>query len=57
MQLEEKQIPYVVEKINMRCYGPKPSHFLAKVRENAEKCVPVNTKVCAKVSEKRVIVS
>lgn len=31
LQLEEKQIPYVVEKINMRCYGDKPSEFLRKV--------------------------
>ena len=27
MQLEEKQIPYTVEKINMRCYGDKPESF------------------------------
>jgi glutathione S-transferase len=26
--LEQKQIPYVVEKINMRCYGDKPVDFL-----------------------------
>jgi glutathione S-transferase len=26
--LEQKQIPYVVEKINMRCYGDKPVEFL-----------------------------
>ncbi len=25
MQLEEKQIPYTLEKINMRCYGARPS--------------------------------
>ena len=31
LQLEEKRIPYVVEKINMRCYGDKPAEFLAKV--------------------------
>ena len=31
MLLEEKQIPYTVEKINMRCYGDKPASFLAKV--------------------------
>ena len=31
MQLEEKQIPYRVEKINMRCYGEKPASFTAKV--------------------------
>ncbi|CAD7697329.1 unnamed protein product [Ostreobium quekettii] len=28
MQLEEKRIPYVLEKINMRCYGEKPESFL-----------------------------
>ena len=27
MTLEEKQIPYKVEKINMRCYGEKPASF------------------------------
>jgi glutathione S-transferase len=26
--LEEKRIPYRVEKINMRCYGDKPNSFL-----------------------------
>ena len=31
MQLEEKQIPYTLEKINMRCYGPKPPSYSAKV--------------------------
>ena len=31
MLLEEKRIPYTVEKINMRCYGDKPPSFLAKV--------------------------
>lgn len=30
-ELEEKQIPYTMEKINMRCYGDKPKEFLAKV--------------------------
>jgi glutathione S-transferase len=29
--LEEKQISYRVEKINMRSYGPKPKEFLEKV--------------------------
>uniref|UniRef100_A0A061QXR9 Glutathione S-transferase n=1 Tax=Tetraselmis sp. GSL018 TaxID=582737 RepID=A0A061QXR9_9CHLO len=28
LQLEEKRIPYRVEKINMRCYGDKPESFL-----------------------------
>jgi glutathione S-transferase len=27
LQLEEKQIPYKVEKIPMRCYGEKPKSF------------------------------
>jgi glutathione S-transferase len=31
LQLEEKRIPYVIEKINMRCYGPKPRAFIEKV--------------------------
>ena len=31
LQLEEKRIPYVIEKINMRCYGDKPRDFMAKV--------------------------
>ena len=28
MTLEEKRIPYRIEKVNMRCYGEKPSSFL-----------------------------
>jgi glutathione S-transferase len=28
MQLEEKRIPYKVEKVNMRCYGEKPRSFM-----------------------------
>jgi len=28
LMLEEKKIPYRVEKINMRCYGDKPNSFL-----------------------------
>ena len=31
MQLEEKRIPYRVELINMRSYGPKPQEFLERV--------------------------
>lgn len=30
LQLEEKRVPYRVEKINMNCYGDKSSSFLAK---------------------------
>lgn len=29
MTLEEKRIPYRVEKVNMRCYGDKPREFLS----------------------------
>ena len=29
--LEEKRIPYTIEKVNMRCYGAKPDSFLRKV--------------------------
>lgn len=31
MHLEEKQIPYKIERINMRSYGDKPTSFLQKV--------------------------
>lgn len=31
LQLEEKRIPYRIEKINMRCYGSKPVSFMAMV--------------------------
>lgn len=31
LQLEEKRIPYKIEKINMRCYGSKPMSFMAMV--------------------------
>ncbi|CAI7809283.1 unnamed protein product [Closterium sp. NIES-54] len=31
LQLEEKRIPYRVEKINLKCYGPKPDWFLELV--------------------------
>jgi len=31
LQLEEKRVPYRIEKINMRCYGDKPAAFLSKV--------------------------
>ena len=30
LQLEEKRVPYVIEKINMRCYGDKPMSYLKK---------------------------
>eukprot|EP00903_Cladosiphon_okamuranus_P019526 g17957.t1 len=36
MMLEEKRIPYRVEKINMRSYGEKPAWYLAKVPSASE---------------------
>ena len=38
IQLEEKQIPYEIEKINMRCYGDKPAAYTAKV-VNLASCI------------------
>ena len=35
LQLEEKRIPYTMEKINMRCYGDKSPEYLAKVELDA----------------------
>lgn len=31
LQLEEKRIPYHVEKINMNCYGPKPDWYIRMI--------------------------
>lgn len=31
LQLEEKQVPYIIEKVNMRCYGDKTAEFMRKV--------------------------
>lgn len=33
LQLEEKEIPYMIEKINMRCYGSKPLDYMAIVSQ------------------------
>jgi glutathione S-transferase len=38
MTLEEKRIPYRIEKINMRCYGEKPSSF-ARIQPSGQ--IPV----------------
>ncbi len=40
-QLEEKRIPYTIEKINMRCYGDKPPEYTRKARAAAT-CRPVD---------------
>ena len=34
-QLEEKRIPYTIEKINMGCYGDKPPEYTRKARAAA----------------------
>jgi len=43
--LEEKQIPYEVEKINMRCYGPKPASFMQKVPSGLLPVLEFNGKI------------
>ena len=45
LQLEEKRIPYRIEKINMRCYGDKPAEFLSKVPSGLLPVLEVNGKV------------
>jgi len=42
LQLEEKRLPYRIEKINMRCYGDKPPAFLAKVPSGLLPAVELN---------------
>eukprot|EP00877_Chromochloris_zofingiensis_P005299 jgi/Chrzof1/14770/Cz09g15160.t1 len=54
LQLEEKQIPYVIEKINMRCYGGKPPEFLAKVPSGLLPVLEVDGRV---ITESAVIMS
>ena len=43
--LEEKQIPYVVEKINMRSYGDKPKEFLQLVPNGLLPAIKLNGQV------------
>lgn len=52
LQLEEKKIPYVIEKINMRCYGDKPREFLEKVPSGLLPVLEVNGQV---ITESAVI--
>ena len=52
MQLEEKRIPYVKEKINMRCYGPKPQSFLDIAPNGALPVIELDGRV---ISESSVI--
>lgn len=43
--LEEKQIPYRVEKINMRSYGDKPKEFLDKIPSGLLPVVEIDGKL------------
>jgi glutaredoxin len=45
LQLEEKRIPYTVEKINMRCYGEKPAWFTKMVPSGLLPVVELDGKV------------
>ena len=42
LQLEEKQIPYRIEKINMRCYGDKEPSYLEKTRSGLLPAIELN---------------
>jgi len=48
--LEEKKIPYTVEKINMRCYGDKPKTFLSKVPSGMLPVVVIDGKLMTESS-------
>lgn len=54
LQLEEKRIPYTIEKINMRCYGDKPASFMAKVPRGLLPVIELDGRV---VTESTVIMS
>ncbi|CAI5988319.1 unnamed protein product [Closterium sp. NIES-64] len=45
LQLEEKRIPYRVEKINLKCYGPKPDWFLELVANGMLPAVQLDGRV------------
>lgn len=45
LQLEEKRIPYEVEKINMRCYGEKPAWFTKMVPSGLLPVVELDGKI------------
>ncbi|GAX77176.1 hypothetical protein CEUSTIGMA_g4621.t1 [Chlamydomonas eustigma] len=54
LQLEEKKIPYTIEKINMRCYGDKPKSFMSKVPGGMLPVIELDGRV---VTESNVIMS
>jgi glutathione S-transferase len=45
LQLEEKRIPYEIEKINMRCYGAKPRAFMEMVPSGLLPVMELNSRV------------
>jgi Glutathione S-transferase, N-terminal domain len=45
LQLEEKRIPYEIEKINMRCYGAKPRAFMEMVPSGLLPVMELNGRV------------
>ena len=45
IQLEEKQIPYTVEKINLGCYGEKSESFLEKAPSGLVPVIELDGKV------------
>jgi len=55
LQLEEKQIPYTIEKINMRCYGEKPREFLSKVPSGLLPVLEINGTQRSVITESAVI--
>ena len=49
MQLEEKRIPYKIDKINMRCYGEKKASFTAKVPSGMLPVLEIDGKLMTEV--------
>lgn len=49
MQLEEKRIPYTIDKINMRCYGEKKASFTAKVPSGMLPVLEIDGKLMTEV--------
>ncbi len=45
LQLEEKRIPYEIEKINMRCYGANPRAFMEMVPSGLLPVMELNGRV------------
>jgi len=50
LQLEEKRVPYRVEKISMNCYGDKSRAFLAKTSRGLLPAVEIDGRFCTESS-------